>query len=280
MSSITATNPERTNRWLLIGGVALAVITGILVFAAVANFGEDDGESAVVTEGDNSVLVATEDIAAGTKLEEDMFRTATFATDDLIVNPLSDAEAIVGQTVARDLLRGQQLSRNYLVTGTDDTEQVLSVKLPDGHRAIGLPADEVKTYGGLLLPGDRVDVILTFTEKESAADNARTFLVVRTVLQNVLVMAREQTQVAIVGGVPTEGEEEDQGSNAPPSGLDAIPDDVDTGEGIGVVTLALTPEDSQRIVQALEMGEITLALRKLGDEGVAPVEDLRIEQFD
>lgn len=287
MSSIAANaGPERTNRWLLIVGVALALITGVLVFAAVSSMSDDsEGGSTSGPTGDSRVLVASETIRQGTKLEADMFRIATFGEDDLVPQSIDDAEAIVGQTVTTDILKGQQLSRAYIATSTDDDRaDQLTFKVPEGHRGIGVSVNDVSTFGGLVVPGDRVDVVVTFDEKDSNVTDAQQYKRISTVLQNVLVLAREQTEVQLVNTLPGEEEEDttDPGESPVTSGtaFEQRPEDFDPDGGVSVVTLALTPGDVQALVLADSLGEVTLVLRRFGEDAIVPIEDLRVPVFE
>jgi len=277
MSSIAANaNPERTNKWLLIGAVAAAVITGVLVFAAVLNLSSGDDDAAA-GDGDVAVLVAKETIDAGTTLRADLFRVATFGEENVVPQAISDPEAVVGQVAATRVLKGQQLSRENLVQGTTEERfDTTSTKLPDGHRGMAVKVDEVTAVAGLLVPGDYVDVVVTFETKESSAQNARRFKVTRTLLQNVLVMAVEQNEVARVVTIDEDGNVI-TGTDDPGA---IRPDDVDPEESLSTVTMALTPQDIQALTLYDSLGDVTLSLRKFGDASVAPLEDIVVELFD
>jgi Flp pilus assembly protein CpaB len=282
MSSIAVgADPERANRWLLIVGVALALITGVLVFAAVTSFGGDDGSSTAVAGGDSPVLVAKETIRQGSKLNADQFKVVTFAESDLVPNPISNADAIVGQTATTDILKGQQLSQAHIATTTDDDRaDQLTFKVPDGHRAIGVKVDDVSTFGGLVVPGDRVDVVVTYDEKDNNASEQK-YKRISTVLQNVLVLAREQTEVQLVNPLPGE-EAAPEAETGVPSGqaFEQRPEDFDPDSGVSVVTLALSPADVQQLVLAMSLGDVTLVLRKFGEDAVVPMDDLRVPVFE
>ncbi len=59
-------------------------------------------------------------------------------------------------------------------------------------RAISINADQVLSAGGLVLPGDYVDIIGVFDVKSAEGTEEEAYLV-RTVLQNVEVLAVAQT---------------------------------------------------------------------------------------
>jgi pilus assembly protein CpaB len=259
--------------------VGLALVTGVLVFAAVANFSSDDSSSAA-DSGDVKVLVAKDTINAGAKLNADMFRVATFSENNAIAAPVDNADAIVGQTITTDLQKGQQLSRANIASATDDKRaDQLAFKLPDGYRGVGVKVDKVSTFGGLVVPGDRVDVVVTYEEKDSNDQNAQKYKRVSTVLQNVLVVAREQVELERVNTLPTTPAAGEPADDSDPT-IDARPKDVDTEDTVNVVTLALSPGDIQQLVLADALGDVTLSLRKFGEESTAPLEDVRVPIFD
>ena len=92
--------------------------------------------------------------------------------------------------------------------------------------------------GGLIWPGDRVDVILTQELNEKNAPLARRF-VGETVLNDVRVVAVDQSITQ--GGVAS-------GDNA-------------TGRVARTVTLEVTPQQAERAAVAERLGTITLAIR-------------------
>ncbi|HET6615646.1 MAG TPA: Flp pilus assembly protein CpaB [Dehalococcoidia bacterium] len=289
MSSITAKlDPERTNRWLLIGALVLAVFAGVLIFAALASGGgDDDKASANIAAGDNDVLVAKDKITEGSQITAEMFRVAKFNEDDLVANHISNIDAYIGQTVTTDILKGQQLSRENIASTTDDPRaDQLAFKVDSGMRAIGVAVNDVSTFGGLVVPGDHVDVVVTYDEKDSNAENAQKWRRISTVLQNVTVKAREQVEVQRVNPVDGNGTTDDGSTDEgePPivnsDEFNQRPEDFDPDGGVSVVTLQLTPQDIQALVLADSLGEVTLVLRKFGDDTITPIEDVRVPVYD
>ena len=278
MTTIAANvGPERTTKWLLIGGVALALITGVLVFLAIANSGGSDknNSSTAISGASGTVLVAKDNISAGTRLTADMFRVATFGTGDIVPDAMSDPQAIVGQTATLDIQRGQQLSKVHLAAATDDKRaEQLAFKIPDGYRAVSINASKATAIGGLLVPGDRVDVLMTVKEKDKSID--QDYIRVQTVLQDVLVVAREQVDVnrVVALGTPVAGTDN---SNTPnDQAFQQRPDDIKPDAGLSTVSLALSPQDVQQIVLAQAMGDLTLVMRPYGENDPIKIDDLRV----
>lgn len=280
MTTIAANaGPERVNKWLLIGGVALALLTGVLVFAAVSGLGGGNDEGTLsVSTGNAAVLVARENIPAGTKVSADMFRVATFAEDDVVPNPVSDAESIVGQTTTVEILRGQQISRAHLTLATDDKRaEQLAFKIPEGHRGMAIAVNEVSAVGGYIVPGDRVDIVVTIEEKRRGTED-EDFIRVQTVLQNVLVVAREDLDVNRVvtldKGTETEGGDEASAGAAGSDEFQQRPEDADPDAQLSTVTVALTPEQVQQVLVADKLGDVTAVLRPFGEDEIVPLQDI------
>ncbi len=275
MTTITANaGPEKTTKWLLIGGLALAVITGVLVFLAVANLGSSSNSTDVTSGATGQVLVAKDNIGAGTRLNADMFRVATFSENDLVPGAITDPASIVGQTATTDIQRGQQLSSVHLASATDDKRaDQLAFKIPAGQRAVAVKVDASTAIGGLVVPGDRVDVLVTVREHDQATNQDT--LRVQTVLQDVLVVAREQTDVqrVVALGTPAAGSS-DNGNTPDDQAFQQRPDDIKPDAGLTTVSLSLSPDDVQQLVLAEAMGTITLSMRPYGESDVAPLTDV------
>jgi len=280
MTTIAAqAGSDRTNKWLLIGGMALALMTGVLVFLAVTKADGGGGNSSSPAADGKPVLVAKENIAAGTRLSADMFRVATFAEGDLVPQALSDPQAVVGQTATVQLLQGQQLSSMNLASATADKRaDQLAFKIPNGQRAVAIKVDETTAIGGNIVPGDRVDIVVRIDETEKATPNDLQFIRVRTVLQDVLVVAREQTGVDRVttlpdaAATPAAGDTGAVGSQA----FEQRPENVKPDAGLTTVSVALTPDQVQQLVLAAALGQITLVMRPFGDDQPVPLQDLRV----
>jgi pilus assembly protein CpaB len=279
MSTIAANpSPERTNRWLLIIGVGLALLTGVLVFAALQNTGGGGGGAPSVASGDAPVLIAEQTIDAGTTLEPHMFRLATYAEADLVPEALSDPEAIAGQTTTVEILQGQQLSRVYITSAADDerTDQT-AFKLPEGHRGIAVQVDKVTGVAGLLVPGDRVDVVVTIDEQREDSADAQRYMRIQTVLQNVLVVARDQLDVESVVTIDEQGKPID---NTAGNEFESRPEDADPSASLSTVTLALIPDDVQRLILADALGDLTLSMRRFGEAAPAPLQDIVVPVYN
>src|SRR5882724_9275304 len=119
----------------------------------------------------------------------------------------------------------------------------LSAKIPDGMRATAVRTNEVTNIAGFIFPGSHVDVLVTLKPDNNAASTET-----RTVLQNVLVLS---------------------------TGTKIDPDPNGKPENVGVVTLLVTPEQSEKLALAQNQGTTHFVLRNGGDSAspdVRPVD--------
>src|SRR6266704_2283242 len=108
----------------------------------------------------------------------------------------------------------------------------LSAKIPDGMRATAVKTNEVTNIAGFIFPGSHVDVLVTLKPENIASTETR------TVLQNVLVLS---------------------------TGTKMDPDPNGKPENVNVVTLLVTPEQSEKLALAQNQGTIHFVLRNGGD---------------
>jgi len=115
----------------------------------------------------------------------------------------------------------------------------LSAKIPDGMRATAVKTNEVTNIAGFIFPGSHVDVLVTLKPDNNASSTET-----RTVLQNVLVLS---------------------------TGTKIDPDPNGKPENVNVITLLVTPEQSEKLALAQNQGTIHFVLRNGGDSANAEV---------
>ena len=266
MSSMAAgAKSERTNRWLLIGAVALAVLAGVLIFVVLANAGGSDNKTTKVSGGNSSVLVAKDTIPASTKLTADMFNTIQVPQSILVVNPVSDATALVGQVTRTQILKGQQVSFDAIGRSLGSQESQLAFSITAGMRGFAVPVSSAQLVAGFVVPDDRVDVVMTYSENRggnaAGGDNAVTR--VETVLENVRVIGVATNPVV---NQPTLNAQGTPIAKDPTQTLGMRPEDAKPDPGAGTATLELTPDQVELLTAAMAKGTLSLTLRGVGDD--------------
>lgn len=260
MARPIASTGARANRKFILFALALGALGAVLVYAAFSRTQSSTGGGA----GANTpVVVAKTDIAARTKITESMIEVRLVGADARSDLAFTDTAAVVGQVTRFPIAASEQVLSSKVVSlaaTSATTGRSLSFVVPQGKRGIAIKVSEVANAGGLILPGDYVDVLVVYDiefqsdpKDPTKREKAESYLVL-TLLQNVEVLAVQQSVVDVVPeATPTAGDQRVRNSEAK-----AVPDAI-------TVTLALSPEDAQKIYLAESNGRIRLALRPFGD---------------
>ena len=205
------------------------------------------------------VVAASKDIPEGTALDETMLEAVEVPKQFLqpgAVRELAEASDRVSDV---PLLKGTQVLESMLRAAR---EEGVARRVPPDKRAFSIAVNEVSAVAGLITPGDQVDVL--FTANTGSMQQGRAVAegtITRVLLQNVLVLAVNQFSSARSAPRATtrpKGEGNAVGQ-APGSGQ--------TTQGIRTLTLALSPEDTQKAALSQEIGSLSVALRSSWQKG-------------
>ena len=94
--------------------------------------------------------------------------TESAMSGEMIVADAAGQEFLAGSVARQVLPQGVPIARSFVVRPGD--RGFLAAVLPKGMRAITIPVDAIAGLSGLALPGDRVDLILTYSISGDAAD--------------------------------------------------------------------------------------------------------------
>ncbi len=258
--SLTQSGTDRQNRMILVGAIGLALLAAVLVFASLNTFGGDDGGSSVLGTTQD-VVVAAQDIKAGTKITNDMVAISTLPKNAVIADVISDKTVVVGLTARYPLTAGDQLSPIKL--GQTESNRTFSDVIPEGKRAVSVDVVEKTSVGGLIIAGDHVDVIVI--GKSTAANGGQDVPVSMTLLQDVEVLSVAQTTQEPVARLDKDGNSIQ--TDTAEGSISTRPDDTDANPKAKSVTLAVSPEDAARLALAGQSYSIYLSLRGTGDDG-------------
>ncbi|MFN4177981.1 Flp pilus assembly protein CpaB [Phenylobacterium sp.] len=232
---------------------AVALLTGVALGVVWLRSGSGSRAPAAAETG-ITVLVAAKPIPSGALLRaEDMslreLPAAAKAPTGAFVGEAARTE-LIGAVATRDFAPGEVLTGGGLVRSSE--RGFLAATLSPGYRAVTIAIDTAQSASGLVLPGDRVDVILVQEFGEAAPRR-------RAVGETVLHGAR----VVAVGRAFNKAPEEDAKAKDAES---ASP---------RTLTLEVMPLDAERLYVANRLGKLELALRALaggdraGPEGEA-----------
>jgi len=240
---------------ILIIAVILAVIAVVAVIGYISNIRASVEEEVEKIE----VLVAAQNIPGETQVEtiiaDGSVITQAIPRKYLAEGVLTSLEDYKGYIAAVPINKGEQITATKLIKPEDIG---LAFMIPDDMVAISIPVNEVIGVSNLINVGDKVNVIATFKpteeqpitvypEAEEALEEIRQEIT-KTLLWNVEVLYLG-TWVEIT-----------QTTEQPEGILGAQTEERARKSEITTVTLAVTPEDSEKLVFTEEMGSVWLAL--------------------
>ncbi len=218
-----------TRRLILILSVALicAVLASVFVVRYVRTQEEEARRTRLEAQ---PVVVATSDIPIGTRLDARLIAVREWPKAGVPQGAVSGAEAAVGRLVKGEIARDEPILESRLFPkDLMGAPGIMSVMVPPGKRAMAVGVNEVIGVSGFILPKDRVDVIATRSDQSSKSSE--------TILQNIEVLA-------VGKRLEQEGKQNVE---------------------VPTVTMAVTPEQAERLALALQRGKIHIALRSVMD---------------
>jgi len=259
------------NRGVLVLALFLGLLSAVLVFVYLSQSG--GGGEATPTGETKAVVVASQDIAAGTRITEDMVRVRDMSADAVVPQALTTTETVVGSVARFPITADEQILSNRVATGgitVPSGEKVpLNYIVPEGKRAISINVEQVISAGGLVLPGDFVDVIMVADIKSNLPPPLNESKLSMTILQNLEVLAVDQTVADVV---PEGSGDGTTGTDGDGTVSQRVPiDRPDPNPDASTVTLSVTPSEAQVLALADEKASLRLSLRPFGEEEQASV---------
>lgn len=185
-----------------------------------------------------SVVVATLDMNRGQSLAKEHLATRDWPRDLVPEGTITNPESILDRTLAMPLLKGDLLLEGKLAA--KGSGRGLAAIIPAGMRAVTIQTPNVATgVAGFILPGNRVDVLLTMNSQGGADETGGGSTI--TLLQNLEILAVDQL------------------TNVPEENM------VDTKE-LRSVTLLATPTEAARLDLGQNKGTLRLTLRNPTDK--------------
>ncbi|WP_375461851.1 Flp pilus assembly protein CpaB [uncultured Enterovirga sp.] len=207
---------------LVAGLIAVFLVRGVLLNIAASS----DAAGRSVT-----IVMTRQPVAFGAPLTADNLREVPWRTADPLEGSFATIRDVLkdGRRLALvSLQRNEPVLANRITAANQ--RATLSTQIDQGMRAVTIRVDEVRGVAGFVLPGDRVDVILT--RGEGAGQEVAAYADV--LLQSAKVLAVDQLS----------DERQDKPAIA------------------RAVTLELTGQQAQKVILAQGIGRLSLALRQ------------------
>ena len=249
--------------------VLVAAVLGLVAAMLSWNYVQRAGQSTKQV-GLVPVVVAAQDIPVRTQVTAGMLTVKQVSADARHEKAFTGLEQLDGKVTNLPISAGEQVLSTKFFARKEDSG--LAFRIAPGKRAVSVQINEVISTGGLVNPGDFVDVIVVLPP---AANTGETSDSAGMVLQNIEVLAIAQA----LGGPA-----------ADPTGAAAVAGQVTGSRSDGraeavarpnarTATLAVTPEEAQKLILAEEKGKIRLALRGVEDHTTVGVGSTRTSQL-
>lgn len=193
------------------------------------------------------VVVATRAIPIGTRLTKDDVTVVAWPATTQVPGAFSNVPDVVDRGVIAPIGLNEPVTSTR-VAGPEAGAGLPPI-IPAGMRAISVRVNDVVGVAGFVLPGTRVDVLVAVSD--DGDDTNKQEPMARTVVSNVQVL--------------TAGTRFDQVEAKNGESLKA-----------SVVTLAVLPEDGERIALAASEGELSLVLRNPLDVDPADTKGIKL----
>jgi pilus assembly protein CpaB len=182
----------------------------------------------------NTIVVARNPLRFGERLTAEKLELIPWASETLPTGAFTAIDQLAGTTddTARFVLSSMERGEPVLSAKITNPGQraKLSTAISPGMKAVSIAVNDVLGVAGFVLPGDRVDVMLTRT-----VGNDRSEAFVDVLLQGVRVVAIDQT----------------------------ADDTRDQPSVVRTVTFEVTTEEAQKLTLGATIGTLSLALRNV-----------------
>jgi pilus assembly protein CpaB len=221
--------------------LAMAIGCGLVAMLGVRQVLSGDKGPAVETA---KVLVAVTTIMPGQPLDDTNVSFKDWPKDRIPQGAVTTHEQYMERSlrvsaVPNEVIMAAKLNEKGVFGGSSE--------IPAGMRVATVPVTTTQTHSGLILPGDRVDVVVTYTMHKMTGGQMNTQVgeirKARTILQYIEVFATDNIRIS--SGSNGENTKEVSAKN---------------------ISLLVTPDQYNLLALAAEKGKITLALRHRGDK--------------
>ncbi len=221
----------------------LTVLGVSLVFALVVSaifYQISAGRSGPAPKAEDTTMkdlvVAVRPLPVGATIKPEDVKVVKVPASQFPKGGISTVEEVIDRPVISNILAEEPVHEGRLAARGSGLG--LAPIIPKGMRAVTIRVNDVAGVAGFVLPGMRVDVLVTGRPPNNADEGTVTI----TVLQNILVLSAGQT---------IQPDAEGKAINAP------------------TVTLLVTPEQAETLTLAANEGRVQLVLRNGSDQSIA-----------
>lgn len=229
---------------LLILALGCGLVASIGINQVMANRHAGPAPGAVET---TPIFVALGEIGIGDPLTAEMLKLEEWPKEKVPVGAVSNLQELEGRRCKQRFYPGEPILEAKLLAPGEKGQSPTDL-IPKGYRVVSIRVDAVSSSSGMILPGDRVDLLVHVQENPSKGiSQART----QTFLQNVKVFAV---------------------------------DDLYSRENEGAVSaktisLLVTPDQAELVMLAGNLGTLQLVMRSANDDSNEPTTGADVQEL-
>ncbi len=206
----------------------VGVLASVFIYQAVSR-AASAGRPAVTTD---PVVVATVNIGLAETVTERHVRVVQWPKESVPAGTARTLDGVLGRVVRASIVAGEPMLDGKLAPALTGRGGIMPMLVPEGRRGVSIRVDDAVRESGFVLPNSHVDVLVTMAKDTQSQEK-----IAKVILQDVPVLAAGQVV--------------EMRDNKP------VP--------VTTVTLALTPEEAERLALAQTHGKLVLATRNLRD---------------
>lgn len=224
---------ESSNKKIILIALIMAVLASFLIYIYIKQM---TVKPEIKIDYIN-VYVAVKTLPAKYKVTDKDLKLIKVTKEYLNTQAVLNKENIIGKRLNDRIIEGEQILKDRLV---DEKNSALIFNIPNGKRAVSININDQNGVSNLIKPGDYIDVLVSFDKEEIDLGTEKIVYpkVSKMIIQNVELLALGQIQT------PTEEVSKEQPKTA---------------------TLALTPQEAEKLVFASDFGVVRLTLRGVED---------------
>ena len=210
---------------ILICASVIGFLASFLVYRVVSQ------AASARNDQSESILVATVDLGLADTVTSQHIKLVSWPKASVPPGALRTPAEAEGRVVRSSVVAGEPLIDGKLAPQLSGRGGIMPMLIPEGQRGVTIRVDEAMRESGFVLPNSRVDVLVSMPK---AGTNEK---IAKVILQDVTVLASGQTV--------------EMKDNKPVTNT--------------TVTLALTPQQVERLAVAQSEGRLMLVQRNLRD---------------
>jgi pilus assembly protein CpaB len=237
---------NKTILMIMGGALLIAVLVAVVVQSKLGGGGKQ--AQSETTE----ILVAKRKLMTGDVLTAEDVKWQTWPDSSLFKGVIKKSDQadekkleIYDAPLRRNIENGEPITQQAMVMDIKGGNNFLAAMIAPDMRAVAIPVKAETMVGGWLMPGDRVDVLLSYAPQlpdDTGGVNSQLIerFASETILTNIKVLAVDQ--------------------NAKDEAMAKV---------AKTVTLEVSREGAEVIALSRRMGDLTLALRRIGEQDTA-----------